>query len=186
MRINVIGTSGSGKTTFSRQLAEILNIPFIEMDALYWGPNWRPAEEEDFHFRLSEALSKPDWVLDGNYSRTTQLKWKRVEAVIWLDFSFPRTLFQAISRAGQRLRSQQELWPDTGNRESLRMLFSKDSIVLWTITSYRSRKQKIHSWMRDPTYQHIQFHQLRSPQDAAAFLKAVREEPQVLYRDRMI
>ena len=39
-----------------------------------------------------------DWVLDGNYTRTTSIKWKEVDMVIWIDYSFLRTLFQAIHR----------------------------------------------------------------------------------------
>ena len=183
MRVNVIGTSGSGKTTFGHQLAGILNIPFIEMDAIFWGPNWSPSEDEDFLPRLTEALQGEHWILDGNYSRTTDIKLERVEVVIWLDFSFPRTLWQAISRAMGRLISEEELWPGTGNRETLRMLFSKESIVLWTITSYARRRKNIIEMMRDPKYQHIRFHRLRSPAQTARFLTAVHHNPKALFSD---
>lgn len=184
MRINIIGTSGSGKTTFGRQLAEILRIPFIEMDAIFWGPNWSPSENDPFFERLAEALEGEKWVLDGNYSRTNPIKRKRVEVVIWLDFSFPRTLRQAVSRAISRLISQEELWPGTGNRETLRMLISKESIVLWTITSYGRKRKNIIKMMESPEYQHIQFHQLRSPAKAASFLEEVRRNPEVLFARR--
>jgi adenylate kinase family enzyme len=180
MKINVIGTSGSGKTTFGKQLAETLSIPFIEMDALFWGPNWTPTDDEVFFSRLEKALEGDKWVLDGNYSRTTPLKLSRVDVVIWLDFSFPRTSFQAITRAIQRLLSNEELWPGTGNRESLRMLFSKDSIVLWTLTTYTRRRKRIHAMIKDPTLQHIRFHILHSPEEAESFLEALQVNPDLL------
>lgn len=177
----MIGTSGSGKTTFSRQLAEILHIPFIEMDAIFWGPDWSPLEDEDLYSRLAESLEGDKWVLDGNYTRTTAIKWERVEVVVWLDFCFPRTLSQAISRAVQRLLSNQEIWPGTGNRETLRKLFSKDSIVLWTITSYRRKRKNIIEMMGDQEYRHIQFHRLCSPAETAKYLDAVHQNPIALY-----
>ncbi|HDD54927.1 MAG TPA: adenylate kinase [Chloroflexi bacterium] len=181
MRVNVIGTSGSGKTTFGRQLAEILNIPFIEMDAIFWGPNWKPLGDKVLFSRLAEALEGDRWVLDGNYSRTTPIKWQQVEVVLWLDFSFPRTLWQAVSRAIQRLISKEELWPGTGNRETLQMLFSKESIVLWTITSYRRKRKNIIRMMAAPEFQHIRFHRLRSPEETAAYLNAVLQDPAAYY-----
>ncbi|MFV1948345.1 MAG: hypothetical protein ACC633_00240 [Anaerolineales bacterium] len=88
MKINLVGTSGSGKNVFGKQLAEILNFPFVEMDALYWGPDWTGPTDQDLFSRLRKALDSEDWVLDGNYSRTQDIKWERVEVVIWLDFSF--------------------------------------------------------------------------------------------------
>ncbi len=183
LRINVIGTSGSGKTTFGRQLAEILKIPFIEMDAIFWGPNWTAADDEIFFSRLAKVLEGDHWVLDGNYSRTTMVKWERVEVVIWLDFSFLRTVFQAVSRATQRLVSKEELWPGTGNRESLRMLFSKESIVLWTITTYKRRSRNIIKTIASPEFDHIRFIRLRCPAETVGFLEAVRLDPKALYAE---
>ncbi|MGB2963044.1 MAG: shikimate kinase [Anaerolineales bacterium] len=129
MRINVIGTSGSGKTTFGRDLANILNIPFVEMDAIFWGPEWTFPEDDELFRRLASSLEAESWVLDGNYTLTLPIKWERVETVIWLDFSFPRTFYQALARAIIRAITGEELWPGTGNKESFRKLLSRESIV---------------------------------------------------------
>lgn len=177
MRINIIGTSGSGKTTYGRQLAEILVIPFFEMDAIFWGPDWSEPGDEIFFSRLSAALSGDNWVLDGNYSRTLPIKWNQVDVVVWLDFSFPRTLYQAFCRAFSRLFSREELWPNTGNRESLRKLFSRDSILLWTIRTYHRTRKKIKSYSNVEEFKHIKFHRLRSPAQARSFLAAARTDP---------
>jgi adenylate kinase family enzyme len=180
VKINIIGTSGSGKTTFGKQLAKILNVPFIEMDALYWGPDWTGPADQDLFYRLRKALESENWVLDGNYSRTQDIKWEQVEIVIWLDFSFPRTIYQAIIRSIPRLFSQNELWPGTGNRESLRMLLSRDSIVLWTIQSYGRRKKKYLSYLEADEFSHIHFHRLRSPREAYQFLIDVKQDPALI------
>ena len=172
MRVNVIGTSGSGKTTFGRELASKLQIPFIELDAIFWGPDWSKPDDSELFSKLSAALSGSSWVLDGNYSRTLDIKWERVEAVIWLDFSFPRTVAQAVKRAVSRIVSQEDLWPGTGNRESLKTLFSRDSIVLWTIQSYSRRKKKILGYITSDRYQSIIFHRIKSPKQARRFLQS--------------
>lgn len=41
MKINVVGTSGAGKSTLARRLSEALSLPYIEMDALLWLPDWQ-------------------------------------------------------------------------------------------------------------------------------------------------
>jgi adenylate kinase family enzyme len=177
VRINVIGTSGSGKTTFGRQLAEVLDLPFLEMDALFWGPDWSFPEDPELFARLSAALEGEDWVLDGNYTRTREIKWARVDAVVWLDYSFPRTLFQAVSRALSRAFSGEELWPGTGNRETFQKLFSRDSIVLWTIRTYGKNRRRIPRWMNSEEHREITFHRLRSPREAESFLERLKENP---------
>ncbi len=174
-KINVIGTSGSGKSTFARKLSSTLNFSYIEMDKVFWGPNWRWPSDEEFFENLRIALSGPNWVLDGNYTRTLPIKWEKVDLVIWLDYSFSRTLFQAICRAAQRSWTKEELWEGTGNRESFRRsFFSKESIIWWTITTYRKGKQKYESYMQDPKYAHIKFIRLKNHQEADIFLEKLR------------
>ena len=74
MRVNVIGTSGSGKSSFAKQLAGALRTPYLEMDRLYWKPNWQEPKDEELFPILEQALSGDAWVLDGNYTRTTHIK----------------------------------------------------------------------------------------------------------------
>jgi adenylate kinase family enzyme len=177
LRINVIGTSGSGKTTFGRELACVLQIPFIELDAIFWGPDWSEPSDSELFSKLSAALSSENWVLDGNYTRTLDIKWERVESVIWLDFSFLRTVAQAIKRAISRIITQEELWPGTGNRESLQKLFSRDSIVLYTIQTYARRRRKIQGYISSGQYRSIIFHRIKSPKQAKIFLQSVDRDP---------
>ena len=175
-KINVVGTSGSGKSVFSRQLAEKLALPYIEMDELFWLPNWTEPNYECFIEQVSQAITTTSWVLDGNYSRTNHVKWANVNTIIWLDYSFTRTLFQAFKRALKRILSQQEIWPNTGNIETFgKTFFSKESILLWTITSYHANRKKYLAFMNNKEYQHINFVRLTSPKKARQFIRAVSE-----------
>lgn len=169
-RINVIGTSGSGKTTFSRRLAEALNHPLIEMDRLYWGPNWRQPSDDELFRKVADALSGDSWILDGNYTRTIPIKWERVQLVVLLEYSFLRTIFRVTKRAIKRAITGEELWPNTGNRESFRKAFlSKDSIILWAIRSYGHAKDRFASYSADPNYRHVTFVRLASRREEDAF-----------------
>ncbi len=94
-------------------------MPFVELDAIFWGPDWSFPDDEVFFRKLASALEGENWVLDGNYTRTISLKWDNIDTVIWLDFSFTRILYQAVTRAVTRIFTGEELWDDTGNRETL-------------------------------------------------------------------
>ena len=167
----MIGTSGSGKSRFARQLAAALKIPYLEMDRLYWKPNWQEPNDEEFFSILEHALSGDAWVLDGNYTRTTHIKWPRANLVVWIDYSFPLTLYRVIKRSILRAWKKQELWPGTGNRESFTRLFSKDSMVLWKLSNYASNKYKFEELMATASYAHIEFVRLRSPKEVDALIQ---------------
>lgn len=178
MKINVVGTSGSGKSTFARRLAQQLSLPYIQLDALYWRANWQGTPDDEFMEKIRKQLaSHPQgWVLDGNYNRTKPVKWQEVECVIWLDYSFTRTLSQAIRRAFTRAWHKSELWPGTGNRESFRQsFFSRDSILLWTLKTWRSNRIRYLADMQNPAWRHIRFVHLRSPAQSEAFLQSLSE-----------
>ena len=67
------------------------------MDKLYWLPHWREPKFEDFASKILEVANEEYWILDGNYSRTTTIKWTRANAVFWLDFPFTTTLFRVLN-----------------------------------------------------------------------------------------
>lgn len=175
MKINVIGTSGSGKSTLSRRLAARLNVPYIEMDRLYWLPEWKGRTDEAFYALLEEALhATPGWVLDGNYNRSRPIKWHDVDLVIWLDYGFCRTLRQAVTRVIRRAWQGKELWPGTGNTESVRRaFFSRESILVWTLKTWRHNRVRYAADMENPQYQHIRFVRLTRPGEVDAFLASL-------------
>lgn len=179
-KINVIGTSGSGKSTLARALARQLGYPYIEMDAVFWRPNWTESPDADFFPKLAQLLEPPGWVLDGNYTRTIPIKWQAVDTVIWIDRSFGRTLYQVIRRSLLRLWSGEELWPNTGNRQTWGSLFSRKSIVWWSLQNYFPTRRKYLRMMADPQYAHITFIHLRSAKAIKNLLDQLQSRPRLL------
>lgn len=85
-KIIVIGCPGSGKSTFSRALHKITGIALYHLDMMYWNKDKTVVEKSVFLKRLSEALKNNEWIIDGNYGSTMEMRIKQCDTVIFLDF----------------------------------------------------------------------------------------------------
>ena len=173
-RINIVGTSGCGKSTAGKLIAKKLGYPYVELDEIQWKPNWTESTEEELVSNLERSLEGEFWVLDGNYSRTVPIKWRRVQWVVWLDFPYWLTLYQVISRTIRRSTTKETLW--AGNRESLRKAFlSRDSIIWWCLTNLSKNRWQYLAAMSDARYRHIRFVRIRSRKALVAFIESLPE-----------
>ena len=86
-RVLIVGCPGAGKSTMARQLAEQLNLPLVHLDALFWLPDWKEREKDEFDALVLEELRKPKWIIDGNFGRTLSTRLQYCDTVIYLDFS---------------------------------------------------------------------------------------------------
>ncbi len=174
-RVTVMASSpGAGKTTVARRLAERIDAPHVELDVLFWGRRWTPVPLDEYRGRVANAVLGERWVLDGNYSAVRDLIWPRADTLVWLDYplriAFPRLLRRTL----ERLRSGQELWPSTGNRESFRLLFlSPDSLLWWALRTYRGRRRRIAGDLARPEHAHLRVIRLRSPREAEVWLASL-------------
>ena len=85
-RIMVIGCPGSGKSTFSKALHEITDIPLYHLDMLYWNADKTTVDKAVFREKLSGTIQKSQWIIDGNYDSTIELRLKACDTVIFLDY----------------------------------------------------------------------------------------------------
>lgn len=172
-RIVVVGTSGSGKTTLAQQLAAWLSYPHIELDSLHWGPNW--TEAPDFVQKVAQAVERPYWVLDGNYSRVRQIIWSQADTIVWLDYSIWVCYWRMVRRAFQRVFLRQELW--NGNRESFRGQFlSKESLFVWIYHTHGRRRQKYNKLKQENPYPHLTWIHHQSPRMTKQWLKQIGQQ----------
>jgi adenylate kinase family enzyme len=153
VRVNVKGISGSGKSTFSRKLAERLGVPYLELDAIHHGPNWAEASPEELRARVEEFMTgAPDgWVIDGNYEgKLGDHVLEAADAIVWLDPPLRVALGRLWRRTVDRIRNDVELW--NGNRESWRGGFwGRESLFAWTLRSWlRHRRQWPRKFAGDP------------------------------------
>ncbi len=170
-KVSVVGNSGSGKTTTGRALAQVLGVPFIEIDALYWQPGWTPLPMEELRQRLDDLTAGDGWVVDGNYSAVRDLVWGRADTVVWLDPPRWTVMRQIVGRSLRRVVARQELW--NGNRESLSNLVQIDpeqSIIRWAWTRHHVYRERYAALSTDPAYAHLRFVRIRSRKDLERFL----------------
>jgi adenylate kinase family enzyme len=168
-RVVVIGSSGAGKTMFARRLAEILNCAHIELDALYWGPNWTP--RPGFADRVRQTTAGECWTADGNYSVVRDALWGRATAIVWLNYSFPLVFRRAVKRTLRRALLGETIFG--GNRESLlRTLVDPQGVPWWIIRTYRRRRREYRRLFEVPPFPHLEMIEVRSPREGAALLRA--------------
>jgi adenylate kinase family enzyme len=171
-RINVRGTTGSGKTTTAKLLAEQLGLRRIEIDAMAWRPNWEMTPRDELRDLVDVATQGDRWVIDGNYSAVRDVVWPKLDTIIWLDYRFPRVFSQLLLRTIRRSAAREVLWG--GCRERfLNSFFSTDSILLWCIKTHWSRRRKLPEILAQPEHRHINVLRFRSPRRFRQWLNAL-------------
>ena len=85
-KVVVIGCPGSGKSTFSKALHQITGIELVHLDRLFWNADQTSVEKSVFLARLSQAMACDEWILDGNYASTMEMRTQACDTVIFLDY----------------------------------------------------------------------------------------------------
>ena len=81
-------------------------------------------------------------------------------------------MWQLFWRTLRRCLTSEELW--NGNRERFRTLFfSRESVILWALTTYRRRRRQIPQQLALPEHSHLAVVHLRSPRETRSWLEAL-------------
>ena len=100
-RVIIIGPGGAGKSYFSKQLAGITNLPLYHLDNIFWKEDWTHISRDEFDKKLLEILEKDEWIIDGDYSRTYEIRMKYADTIYFLDFPLEVALAGVESRIGK-------------------------------------------------------------------------------------
>jgi adenylate kinase family enzyme len=152
-------------------------VPHVELDALNWGPNWTMVPVEVFRERVARAIEGDGWVIDGNYAGrgARDLVWPRADTVIWLDPPLTTIFARLFERAVRRIRSGEELWPGTGNRETFRNQFlSRDTLFWWALKTHHRRRRELPVILARPEYEHLFVHRFRRAVEAGVWLETAK------------
>ncbi|MCE3553331.1 AAA family ATPase [Pseudonocardia sp. RS11V-5] len=128
-RILLTGCSGSGKSTLGRALGPRLGVPYIELDALYHGPDWVPRPE--FPADVAALAAGEAWITEYGYSVARPLVLPRAELLVWLDLPRAAVMRQVVPRTVVRRLRRQELWNGNVEPPFRTFLTDPDHIVRW-------------------------------------------------------
>jgi len=162
-KIMIIGSGGAGKSTLARTLGGKMDLPVFHLDAYMWKPNWTLATREDQKVIQSALMTYTEWIIDGNYSGTMDVRTAEADTIIFLDISRRICLYQVIKRY---LMNRHSVRPDMAegceekiDKEFLRWVWNyprdKRPAVLSKLNSLKDDKNVII---------------LRSPQQVERFL----------------
>ena len=101
-KIIVIGCPGSGKTTFAEKLRDKTKLQLFYLDAIWHKPDKTHISRDEFDARLGEILGFESWIIDGNYSRTLEVRISASDTVIFFDLPTEVCLDGAVARLGKK------------------------------------------------------------------------------------
>ena len=100
-KVIVIGCPGSGKTTFAEKLNKLTGLPLYYLDAIWHKPDKTHIPREEFDQRISEIFATPEWIIDGNYNRTIEMRLRECDTVFLFDLPTEVCLQGATERIGK-------------------------------------------------------------------------------------
>ncbi|QGQ97293.1 AAA family ATPase [Paenibacillus psychroresistens] len=139
-KVLILGFSGSGKSTFARQLGNAINIPVIHLDTVYWKPGWVASNKQEWDKVITMLLEQEEYIIDGNYPTSLNRRLLEADTVFYFDLSIFLCLYRVLKR---RLSTQGETAIDRagGCSEPINLLFFVKWI--WNFRKrYRNFKQK--------------------------------------------
>lgn len=133
-KIAIIGSSGSGKSTFAKELSHTLHLPLFHLDSLYWKPNWEKTEKDAWIALQENLVQKSKWIIDGNYNSTLDIRICAADTIFFLNYS----RITCISGVLRRYLTRKRADDISGCRERLSLAF-----LLWIWNYPRNNAPKM-------------------------------------------
>ena len=166
----MLGVSGSGKSTTGRAIAERLDVPYVELDALHHDAGWVEASAGELRARVRPLVAGDAWVIDGDYRRKLgDVVIERADTVVWLDLPIRSWLPRLAWRTATRMVRREELW--NGNRERFRNLFERPNIFGWAWRKHFANRRELEAWTAG--HPHVRLVRLRSSAEVSRFVAAL-------------
>lgn len=100
-KIIILGCPGSGKSTLARNLQSKTGLPLYHLDNIWWKPDRTHISRDEFDEKLEALLREDAWIIDGDYSRTYEVRFAACDTVIFLDYDEEECMKGICSRIGE-------------------------------------------------------------------------------------
>lgn len=162
-RILVIGCPGAGKTYFAKKLKEIINLPVIHMDNLYWRKDKTAITQSELEQKLLPYLKEEKWIIDGNYHDTLKLRLEYATDVFFLKMPREECIEGILERIDQ---PRDDIpWIET----------KKDAVELieWTIDYEKRTREAEENLLKQ--YKKVNVHILHSREEVNNYLNSLKK-----------
>lgn len=116
-RIMIIGSPGSGKSTFSRKLSDITGLPLIHLDKEFWNSGWIETPKDEWIKKQKSLVSGDQWIIEGNYGGTIGIRVEKADTIICFQLSRVICLFRYFKRVITNLNKVRPYMPDGCNEK---------------------------------------------------------------------
>lgn len=164
-KVLVIGSGGSGKSTFAARLGERTGLPVIHLDSLFWHAGWQETPREEWAARVDELLKGDEWIMDGNYGGTMERRLAACDTVVFLDLPRTLCLWRVVARS---MRYRGRTRPDMAEGCNERMTWE---FVRWIWDYPRTRRPGVLKRLSELDEGKKVF-RLRSTREVRRFLEA--------------
>lgn len=127
-KILILGNSGSGKSTFTKKLANKLNIDYLHLDTIIYKHSWTNPEFEAMEQKIQDYILKPSWIIDGNFLNKATSRFTECDTIYFLDINRFVCLFSVINRyfkfKGKKRDSRSDLCDEKLTKDYLKWVFS--------------------------------------------------------------
>jgi adenylate kinase family enzyme len=128
-RVLIIGCPGSGKTYLSRDVAKATGLPLVHLDKIYHDKAFNYHIDTDiWRARIQQELDKPEWIIEGNYTSSLDMRLPPADMVIFLDYARNITLYRAVKRQRKYRNTPRDDMPE-GWKEQLNRQFLKSIVT---------------------------------------------------------
>jgi adenylate kinase family enzyme len=167
-RVVVTGMAGAGKSTFSRALSAKTGLPVIHLDLHFWKPGWIPTPDDEWRERQRGLLAGVEWIVDGNYHATLDLRLERADTAVFLDTPWWICARRALARGVRKRPAGFEL--PVGCDESAWRRLRDEWRLAWRIWRVRRSERERELAILSQHGKRVSLHVLRSRRAVRGFL----------------